>query len=99
MARFLILIIAVSLSGCTGWKPYGELGLGIRVNDRTDWIARSGRPWQGKNPKVIGEVGFTKNKKSCAYKHESHLLSGAPFNSDPEIFEDIVYCKIRVGGD
>lgn len=96
------LIFVVALAGCSV-APYGEIGVGFRVDRQSDWYLRGERQWTGRNPITQFEVGvefdrLMSARPSCGYHHWSSLRDGGPFNSNPELYEERAICKLRWGG-
>lgn len=91
--RYLIILFAVFLTGCTHLSPHLEVGLAYQVDGMTDWIQRTDRSWTcNDNTMFIGEAGVEHEPSGVvvSYVHESYVLCGKPFNSHPELYQDYI---------
>ncbi len=94
MRKLLFLFL---LTGCAA-TPYGEIGLGYKFNQWSDWHLRTEHAG-GRNPTAHFEAGLEWNKGySCGLHHWSHLRDGGPFNDRPETYLNEIICKKRWSG-
>jgi hypothetical protein len=96
--RLAVCLMVLLMTGCAGWSPFAEVGVGFQIDNRTDWWVQTQRGYQGKNPQARLAVGMANGKYSCGYYHQSWFFQGRPFNKDPEIYQDDIRCTIRWGG-
>jgi len=90
---------ACLLAGC-GTVPYMETGIGYQVNglsdpwyDELEQTGNAGQPWR-----FTLEAGFEGVSGRCGWVHESGAFDGNPFNSDAELFREMIICKKKWGG-
>ena len=96
-----ILPVAVGLAltlcltiGCAGWKPYGVVGIGVKVKPTSSELLGDGR-----NPTARLEVGWeNKDRVQVGWCHTSHWIDGWPLNTNPEFQLDELCFKKTWGG-
>jgi hypothetical protein len=98
--RRLFPLVILLLSGCAGWKPYAEFGVGYQIEDQTDYWIQQERNWQcSRDPEFIGEIGAeSPNRWSVSLEHESWVRCGGPFNRDPEVYSNRIKISKKFGG-
>ena len=101
IAVFIFLAVG---TGCASTEPYAQVRVGYQINELSDWWYSAlhatptgnqlGQPWV-----FQGEVGLEwEGQLSCGWQHESRLLDGGPFNNNPELYREMVFCSKRFGG-
>jgi len=97
--RLGLVLICFLLLGCETTEPYLELGVGYQIDSNTDWLLRTNRDYQCRNPQFHGEVGLeTEDGWTLGYYHQSWLFCGGPFNNRAETYMDAIRITKKFGG-
>ena len=99
MKNSLLVIVALLLSACAGWKPYADIAVGVPIESQTDYWLQTERDWQcGTGPQAHITVGLESPKRYyVALNHQSWWLCGT-FNDKPEVYSNQILFGGRWGG-
>ena len=96
----LVVLVALLLTACAGWKPYADVAVGIPIDNSTDYWLQKDRDWQCSKPQQAHiELGMESPKYFyVAWNHQSWWFCGRPFNSRPEVYSNQFLFGGRWGG-
>lgn len=96
--NYKLLPFVLLLGGCA--TPYLEVGIGLSIDDNSDWYLHTDRDWTCDSPYTAHfEGGFEwDNNVKLGYHHQSHWSCGGPFNDKPELYQDEIILTKKFGG-
>lgn len=93
MNRLLIVVLVLTLAGCSAHQLYGKIGVGYKVSEQS--VSNRVDQSFAHDISCLGELGFEGDSVSYGWRHLSQCFVGYPVNHRKEYSRNSIFLDYK----